>query len=136
MRPNKQNWKKCNTSYWGKYPSRETSIRVKVYISLKRLLIVTFNIMAVKIQSSKCSDPVKPLLVGSEASFLSINRTCDFAKTFLWNFFVTTLSCSNITVIVFPSTSKIVGGITYILPTQVNQTLMLQSKLWFILYIF
>ena len=33
----------------------EPSITVKVCISLKRLLIVTFNIKAVRIQSSKCS---------------------------------------------------------------------------------
>ena len=37
----------------------EPSIIVKVCISLKRLLIVTFNIKAIRIQSSKYSHPVK-----------------------------------------------------------------------------
>ena len=37
----------------------ETKIIVKVCVSLKRLLIVTFNIKAIRIQSSKCSHPVK-----------------------------------------------------------------------------
>ena len=33
----------------------EPNIKVKVCVSLKRLLIVTFNIKAIRIQSSKCS---------------------------------------------------------------------------------
>ena len=60
MLPNKQNSRKCNGRYWRKYPStREPNIIVKVCFSLKRLLIVTFNIKAIRIQSSKCSHPVK-----------------------------------------------------------------------------
>ena len=38
---------------------REPNIIVKVCVSLKRLLIVTFSIKAIRIQSSKCSHPVK-----------------------------------------------------------------------------
>ena len=37
----------------------EPNITVKVCVSLKRLLIVTFNIKTIRIQSSKCSHPVK-----------------------------------------------------------------------------
>ena len=37
----------------------QPNVIVKVYFSLKRLLIVTFNIKAIRIQSSKCSHPVK-----------------------------------------------------------------------------
>ena len=37
----------------------ELNIIVKVCVSLKRLSIVTFNIKTIRIQSSKCSDPVK-----------------------------------------------------------------------------
>ena len=37
----------------------EPNITVKVCVSLKRLLIVTFNIKAVRIQISKCYHPVK-----------------------------------------------------------------------------
>ena len=53
----------------------------------------------------------------------------------LFDFFhVTTLSFSNITLIVIPSTSKIVGGVTYILFTalltaqQINQTFIVAVK--------
>ena len=37
----------------------EPNITVKVYVSLKRLLIVSSNIKAIRIQSFKCSHPVK-----------------------------------------------------------------------------
>ena len=37
----------------------EPNIKVKVCVSLKRLLIVPFNIKAIRIQSSKCSHTVK-----------------------------------------------------------------------------
>ena len=37
----------------------EPNIKVKVCVSLKRLLIVSFNIKAIRIQSSKCSYPVE-----------------------------------------------------------------------------
>ena len=42
----------------------EPNIIVKVCVSLKGLLIVTFNIKAVRIQSSKCSYQVKLSFVG------------------------------------------------------------------------
>ena len=60
MQPSKQNSKNVivvteeNTLVLG-----EPNFAVKVFISLKRLLIVTFNIKAVRTQSSKCSHPVK-----------------------------------------------------------------------------
>ena len=37
----------------------EPNIIVKVCAGLKRLLIVTLNVKAIRIQSSKCSHPVK-----------------------------------------------------------------------------
>ena len=84
------------------------------------------------------------LLVGSETCILSINRTSinlyqsvknEFAKTFVWKF-----PCyhsqffSYVTLIVIPSPSKMVGGVTYVLFTtwltgqQVNQTFNVASK--------
>ena len=39
--------------------TREPNITVKVCVSLKKLLIVTFNIKAIRIQSSKWPHPVK-----------------------------------------------------------------------------
>ena len=86
-------------------------------------------------------------MVGSETCVLSINRTLrlwdnlgDHAvkmtlqKLFLDIFHVTTLSFSNITLIVNPSTSKMVGGATYILFTawltaqMVNQPFLVAIK--------
>ena len=58
----------------------EPSITVKVCISLKRLLIVTFNIKAVRIQSSKCSHPVK-LPFGGIRSLRFINQPSLYAVT-------------------------------------------------------
>ena len=37
----------------------EPNMKEKVCVVLKKLLIVTFNIKAIRIQSSKCSHPVK-----------------------------------------------------------------------------
>ena len=48
----------------------EPNIIVKVCISLKMLLIVTFNVKDARIQSSKCSHPVKiPFLYGQKPAF-------------------------------------------------------------------
>ena len=52
----------------------EPNITVKVCVSLKRPLAVTFNIKAIRIQSSKCSDPVK-LPFGWIRSLCFINQT-------------------------------------------------------------
>ena len=51
----------------------EPNITVNVRISIKRLLIVTFNIKAVRIQSSKCSHSVK-LPFGGIRSLRFINQ--------------------------------------------------------------
>ena len=76
VRPNKQNSKNViAVTEESILVLGEPNITVKVYISLKRLLIVSSNINAIRIQSFKCSHPVNSLLVGSEACVLSINRT-------------------------------------------------------------
>ena len=60
VRPNKQNSKNViAVTEESILVLGEPNITVKVYISLKGLLIVTFNIKAVRIQSFKCSHPVK-----------------------------------------------------------------------------
>ena len=51
----------------------EPNITVKVCVSLKRLLIVTFNIRAIRMQSSKCSYLVK-LSFGGIRSLRFINQ--------------------------------------------------------------
>ena len=51
----------------------EPNIIVKVCVSLKRLLIVTFNIKPIRIQSSKCSHPVK-LPLGGIRSLHFVNQ--------------------------------------------------------------
>ena len=51
----------------------QLNIIVKVCVSLKRLLIVTFNIKTIRIQSSKCSHPVK-LSFGGIRSLRFINQ--------------------------------------------------------------
>ena len=51
----------------------EPNVTVKVCVSLKRLLIVTFNIKAIRIQSSKCSHLVK-LSFGGIRSLRFINQ--------------------------------------------------------------
>ena len=51
----------------------EPNIKVKVCASLKRLLIVTFNNKAIRIQSSKCSHPVN-LPFGGVRSLRFINQ--------------------------------------------------------------
>ena len=77
----------------------EPNITVKVCVSLKRLLTVTFNTKAAKIQSSKCSHPMK-LPFGGIRRLRLINQPnlClqenlgdhavknDFAKTFVSRF--------------------------------------------------
>ena len=129
------------------------NITVNVCVSLKRLLIVTFNIKAIRIQSSKCSHPVK-LSFGGIRSLRFINqpnlyvfkktlmitlRKMTLQKLLLHIFHVTTLSFSDITLIVTLSASKVVGGVTCMfLPHDVQfnrqiKYLSLQSKLWFIL---
>ena len=126
----------------------EPNIIVKVCVSLKRLLIVTFNIKAVRIQSSKCSHPVK-LSLGGIGSLRYINQPNLYVskKTLvilLWKmtlqkllfhiFHVIIPSFSDMTLIVIPSASKMVGGVTYILFTacftvqQVNQTFVVAIK--------
>ena len=60
MQPKRQNSKKMQYQLLRKLPILgEINIKIKVCISLKRQLIVTFNIKAVRIQISKCSHPVK-----------------------------------------------------------------------------
>ena len=51
----------------------EPNMTVKVCVCLKRLLIVTFNIKAIRTQSSKCSHPVK-LSFGGIRSLRFINQ--------------------------------------------------------------
>ena len=126
----------------------EPNIIVKVCVSLKRLLIVTFNIKAIRIQSSKCSHPVKLPLGGIRSlHFVNQLNLYVFKKTLvilLWKmtlqkllfhiFHVITLSFSDMTLIVIPSASKMVSGVTYILFTtwltaqQVNQTFIVVIK--------
>ena len=85
MRPNKQNSKKTiaiteeSTLVLG-----QPNLTVKVFISLKRLLIVTFNIRAVRIQSSKCFYPAKLRLGGIRSlSFINQPNLYVFKKTLL-----------------------------------------------------
>ena len=62
----------------------EPNITVKVCIIPKRLLIVTFNIKAIRIQSSKCSHPVKLPFGGIRTlHFISQANLCVFNKTFV-----------------------------------------------------
>ena len=56
MEPNKQNAIVVNEE--SSLVPGGPNISVKVYINLKRLLVVILNIKAIKIQSSKCSRPV------------------------------------------------------------------------------
>ena len=147
MLPNKQNSKNTiadteeSTLVLG-----EPNITVKVCISLKRLLIVTFNIKAIRIQSSKCSHPVKLSFGGIRSLRFIIQPNLyvfkktlvvrnDFVKTFVSHFPCHHFVCfSDITLIVIPSASKMVGGVTYILFTawltaqQVNQTFIVAIK--------
>ena len=51
----------------------EPNVIVKVCVSLKRLLILTFNIKAIRIQSSKCSNAVE-LSLGGIRSLRFINQ--------------------------------------------------------------
>ena len=86
-------------------------------------------------------------MVGLETCVLSINQTSTSLRKPWWSrcknyfekllfdiFHVTTLNFSNITFIVVPSTSKMVGGVTYILfnawltAQQVNQTFIVALK--------
>ena len=102
------------------------NIIVKVCVSQKKLLMVTFTIKAIRIQSSKCFHPVK-LPFGWIRSLRFINQPnlYVFKKTLVITllkmtlkkvlfhiFHVTTLSFFDITLIVIPSTSKMVGGVT------------------------
>ena len=83
----------------------------------KRLLIITFSIKAISIQSSKCFHSINFILVGSKACVLSINQTSTSLTFYLVlydAFHVTTLSFSNITLTVIPSISKMVCRIIYI----------------------
>ena len=105
----------------------EPNITLKIYVSLKRLLIVTFNIKAIRIQNSKCSDPVKlpfgrirslrfinqPNLYVFKKTLVIMHSKMTLQKLLFHIFHVTTLSFSDITLIVIASTSKMVGGVTY-----------------------
>ena len=51
----------------------EPNVMIKLCVSLKRLLMVTFNIKTVRIQSYKCSHPVK-LSLGGIRSLRFINQ--------------------------------------------------------------
>ena len=42
----------------------EPNITIEIYKNLKRLLIITFNIEAIRIQRSNCSHPVKFPITG------------------------------------------------------------------------
>ena len=107
------------------------NITVKVCVSLKRLLIVTFNIKVIRIQSSKCSHPVKrtfegirslrfinqpKLYVFKETLVITLEKMT-FQKLLFHISYVTTLRFSDITLIVIPSASKKVGVVIYILFT-------------------
>ena len=96
-----------------------------VYNNLKRRLIMTFNIKSIRVQSSKCSHPVKFALCEIRSlRFISKRNFYIFKKVsvitllketlekLLFDIFhVTTLTFSNITLIVIPLIFKMVGGI-------------------------
>ena len=94
MQPKRQNSKKMQYQLLRKLPILgEINIKIKVCISLKRQLIVTFNIKAVRVQISKCSHPVKLSFGGDQktAFYLSTEpwwsrckklRCKDFCLTF------------------------------------------------------
>ena len=149
MRSNKQDSRKCISSYWRKYSlPGESNITIKVYISLKRLLIVTFNIKNGRIQIYKCSHPVKfpfggirglrfisqPSLYVFKKTLVITLKKVTLQKLLFYIFHVTTLSFFNIALLVIPSSSKIVVGITYIFFTacltaqHVNQTFIVATK--------
>ena len=109
----------------------EPNIIIKVCNYLKRLLIITFNIKSIRVHSSKCSHVVKlalcwirslrfigkpNLYIFRKASVIALLKET-LEKLLFDIFHVTTLNFSNITVMVIPSTFKMVGGITYILLT-------------------
>ena len=52
----------------------QLNIIVKVFVRLKILLIVTFNIKTIRIESSKCSHPIK-LSFGGIRNLRFINQT-------------------------------------------------------------
>ena len=109
----------------------ESDIIIKVYNNLKRLLIITFNIKSIREQSSQSSHPVKfalcwirtlrfiskpNLYIFKKASLITLLKET-LEKLLSDIFCAIILNFSNITLMVIPSTLKMVGGITYILFT-------------------